>query len=242
MGPILVNSTIVDQPVLDLADCADVCARLEAIRSEWLVRGTGFATIGVAAYLDIMNSACPEVDYYGRLAMQNRMLRSKFPDVLDRIAEVLRRLLDAPVRFDAAVALPGFHVFEDKGITVESWPSQHFDLQHRAVRWPFDLASEEIVSFTLALRLPRLGGALDFWDLTEGDLERLARLGRYVTMESLGITKPVHRHEYQLGSMAVQLRPVMHRIAAITQRSPGDQRITLQGHGVRDSTGWVLYW
>ncbi|RZB13788.1 hypothetical protein StrepF001_42190 [Streptomyces sp. F001] len=235
--------TIVDVDLLDDGEAADIYARLEALRPRWLSRGEGFATLGVATYLDVMASERPEETYYARLPEQNGLIRTHFGDLLEKVAAALSALLGAPTRYEEAVALPGFHVFESAGVSTQSWPNQHFDLQHRSLRWPFPLASEDdLVSFTLAIALPRYGGALEFWNVVEADVARLQRLGRTVTMELLGNTKPVRRHEYRVGRMSVQLAPIMHRIAAVPVRYPGDQRITLQGHGVRDSGGWVLYW
>jgi len=233
---------LVDLPVYDEEQANAVVDRLEAIRERWLTRSSGFATVGVATYLDVMCSDAPEQDYYDRRDDQNRLLRECFGDLLDDVAAALSQHLDAPTRFEPAVAFPGFHVFEYGGITISSSPTQHFDLQHRALRWPFPVRDDELISFTLALRLPRLGGGLQFWDVTEREFGRLQRLGRLVTMEQLGKTKPARLHRYQAGVMAVQMVPVMHRIAPVPERFPDDQRITLQGHGVRDGDTWVLYW
>ncbi|WP_182903502.1 hypothetical protein [Microbispora sp. H10830] len=233
--------SIVDVEVLNEDECAEVRARVEDLRPHWLSRGSGYFTLGLAAYLDVVGSDRPEQTYYGRLAAQNQLIHEHFGDLLDRVARTLSEVLAMPTRYDDGVALPGFHVFEGEAIAVTPRPSQHFDLQHRNIRWPFDLAEvEQLVSFTLPVALPQCGGALEYWDVTEPEVIRLERLGR--TLQSIGNTKPVRRHEYRIGWMSVQRRPLMHRIAAISRRHPGDQRVTLQGHGIRDAGGWVLYW
>ncbi|MGW1752398.1 hypothetical protein ACWCRD_43755 [Streptomyces sp. NPDC002092] len=241
MDPLPVESFVVDVDVLDEQGCAEVGGRLEELRAYWLPRGVGCSTFGLATYLDVLASESPEETYFGRLEPHNQLIREHFGDLLGRVAEVLAELLKTPTRYDERVALPGFHVFEGEGIAVSPRPSQHFDLQHRALRWPFPIAPvEQAVSFTLPLALPRRGGALDVWDITEADMLRLERLGQ--RFETIDRARPARRHEYQVGRMAVQLTPVLHRIAAIPERHPGDRRITLQGHGIRDADGWVLYW
>ncbi|MFI1366597.1 hypothetical protein [Streptomyces griseochromogenes] len=241
MEPLPLEPLVVDVDVLDEQGCVEVGDRLETLRPHWLIRGIGCSTLGLATYLDVMASDDPEETYFGRLARHNRMIREHFGALLDRVAEVLAGLLRMPVRYDERVALPGFHVFEGDGIAVEPRPSQHFDLQHRVLRWPFPIAPvEQAVSFTLPVALPRRGGALDVWDITEAEMLRLERLGR--SFETIDRTTPARRHEYRVGRMAVQLTPVLHRIAAISERFPADRRITLQGHGIRDADGWVLYW
>lgn len=242
MDSVLVRPLIVDVPVYDADQAEAIGRRIDAVADLWLRRQVGFATIGVATYLDIMCSQDPEHDYYARVDAQNALLREHFGDVLDDVAAALSQHLDAPTRFEPAVALPGFHVFEYEGITITDNPSQHFDLQHRALRWPFAISDEHLISFTLTIRLPALGGGLQYWDVTEADFHRLQRLGRTVSMEQLGKTKPARVHRYEPGKMAVQMAPLMHRIAPIDARWPDDQRITLQGHGVKDGETWVLYW
>ncbi|MFF4551320.1 hypothetical protein [Streptomyces sp. NPDC001435] len=241
MDALPVESHVVDVDVLDEQRCAELSDRLETLRPYWLNRGVGCATLGLATYLDVPASEELEETYFGRLARHNHLLREHFGDLLDRVAEVLAGLLRMPARYDERVALPGFHVFEGEGIATAPRPSHHFDLQHRALRWPFPVAPvEQAMSFTLPLALPRRGGALDVWEITEAEMLRMERLGW--TIDRIDRTRPARRHEYQVGRMAVQLTPVLHRIAAIPERHPGDRRITLQGHGIRDADGWVLYW
>jgi hypothetical protein len=242
MASLLVIPMVSDVSVFDDAVCTGIAERIERMRPQWLNRGPGFSTIGVAAYLDVMCSTRPEETYYGRLAASNQFIRGQFSDVLEAVRQALMCALEANARFESSVALPGFHIFEDAGLVTEERPSQHFDLQHRSLRWPFGPVSDEVISFTLALKLPRLGGGLDVWDITEDDLARLHRMGREVSMEQLGRLKPRRVHAYKPGVMAVQRRPIMHRIAAVPQRFASDQRMTLQGHGVRDGDCWVLYW
>jgi hypothetical protein len=110
------------------------------------------------------------------------------------------------------------------------------------MRWPKPLVGESAISFTLPVAIPRLGAGLDTWDITESDIDRLHRLGRTTNMELLGSTKPIYRHPYRPGRMAVQLRPIMHRISAVAAVDESDRRITLQGHGVATESGWILYW
>jgi hypothetical protein len=233
---------VVDVPVLAQDECEELAARIEALRPQWCHRQDGFATIGVATYLDVICSKTPEESYYRRLATWNAFILREFPDTLERVKMTLAAFLGAQARFESAVALPGFHIFEGRGVATSFAPNAHFDLQHRYLRWPFALTGTDVISFTLAVKLPRLGGALDVWNVQEEDFARLQRMGRRVTMEKLMWIKPRKRHEYAVGRMAVQMRPIMHCISTVPERFPGDQRITFQGHGVRDGATWVLYW
>ncbi|MFF4360255.1 hypothetical protein [Streptomyces sp. NPDC001604] len=125
-------------------------------------------------------------------------------------------------------------LFEGEGIATAPRPSHHFDQQHRALRRPFPVASTEpAISFTLPVALPRRGDALEVRELTRKEMLRMDRLGWI--LDRIDRTRPARRYEYQVGRMAVQLTPVLHRIAAIPERHPGDRRNTLQGHGIRDA-------
>jgi len=239
---------VLDQRLLEYVDvftpaqCAEIHARLESMRDHWLARQPGFATIGVATYLDVSCSANAEETYYARLAAQNALLRSHFADELEHIRGVMARVLGRPTRFDDAVALPGFHVFEGLGVATIERPNAHFDHQHRYLRWPFEISSPRVISFTIAIKLPTLGGGLDTWQVTEDEIVRLRRMGRDDTLEHLVKVKPVVKYPYQVGRALVQLVTVAHRISTVRERRHGDQRITIQGHGVRDGDTWVLYW
>ena len=233
---------VIDLPVLNLGECESLVDRLESLRPSWIQRSNGFATFGVAAYLDVMNSVQPDVAYYERRLIWNELISREFGKLLNKVSEALTRHFAVETCFEPAVALPGFHIFENEGICISDWPSQHFDLQHRCLRWPFKVAEEGILSFTLPLKVPSDGAGLDVWNVIEDDFKRYERMGRVINMEILGKTKPHYRHRYTPGVMAVQLRPIMHRISPNRTRLPTDQRITLQGHAVRHADKLVLYW
>lgn len=242
MGALLVNPAITYLEVLGADECLKVARRVAEISEAWLTRGPGFSTIGVAAYLDIMCSDRPEETYYARLAAQNQLIEREFGWLLERVRKILSERFGRPARYERSVALPGFHIFEQPGITIHEHDSQHFDLQYRYMRWSFEPSDHDVLSFTLAIELPRLGGGLDVWSFTEHDLRRLERLGRRPEMGQLGRTKPHVRYAYSPGSMLVQLQPIMHRIAPIPRAFEGDRRLTLQGHAVADGDHLVLYW
>lgn len=251
MDPLLVTyaravatpRNVIDVPVADGDECAGWAARVEALRAHWRPRnGEGFYTLGCATYLDVCNSDTPDLDYYDRLRDSNALLDAEFGDLLERVRDALERTLGRPARFVLGLARPGFHVFERDGIAVHAGANAHFDLQHQRLRFPRPIREDEAVSFTLAIKLPVAGGGLDTWNVVPRDLERLARLGRPIDLQGMTRTKPMIRHDYTVGAMAIQIAPILHRIGPSPRREPGDQRITLQGHGVLDDEGWVLYW
>ncbi|MDH7975197.1 hypothetical protein QH494_23685 [Sphingomonas sp. AR_OL41] len=242
MGDLLVSAQVIDLFALSEEEARAVANAVRAIEDRWLRRGAGFATIGVATYLDVMCSDDAERHYYARIAESNRLIQEHFGWLIERVRATIETHFERPTVIDERVALPGFHIFHGCGITLVDHDSQHFDLQFRSLRWPFAATPSEVVSFTLAIELPAAGGGLDYWNFTEDDLARVQRLGRSTDMALIGRTKPHMRHPYRIGYMTVQVAPVMHRIAAIPSTSPGDHRITLQGHSMRRGEELVLYW
>ncbi|GAA0572827.1 hypothetical protein GCM10010172_66760 [Paractinoplanes ferrugineus] len=244
MASLLVNPVMADLVVLDPAGAADVADRVRALRPRWIERAEHFWTLGVATYLDLAHSADPVRAYHERFESQNALLTEHFGDVHTAVGAALAEHLGAPTRFDSGrAALPGFHIFEELGISTGGVPNEHFDLQYEALPWAAEIVHpRQHISFTLAIRLPHEGAALEYWNFTVEESRRRRRMGRAGDIRRIAETKPPTRHPYQVGVMAVQMRSVLHRIGAVPRLWPGDQRITLQGHGIRDTAGWVLYW
>lgn len=236
------TSLVIDMEVLDAAETAKVGETLRAIERHWTVRGEGFATLGVASYLDVMHSDDPEKTYYDRVPAQNAVITAHFGWLIERIRAIVEKRFAVPTVLAQDVALPGFHIFYGPGITLHDRDSQHFDLQFRSMRWPTEPDEELALSFTLAIELPADGSGLDYWAFTEDDLLRQEKLGRSPSMALVGRTKPFIRHPYRVGTMAVQLKSVMHRIAATPSLHEGDHRITMQGHAIGQGDHLVMYW
>ena len=76
------------------------------------------------------------------------------------------------------------------------------------------------MSFTLAVALPQSGGGLN------------VRENR----------KQVTHIPYHAGRLVLHRGDVLHQIAPTPQVRAGDERITLQGHGVLYRGVWHFYW
>lgn len=242
MGAPLVTLPVIDLDILDAAQAAQAATQLRELEPKWIKRGEGFATLGVAAYLDVICSDEPERTYYNRVAANNAIITQHFDWLLERIRWAIKHRFEMPTELAQDVALPGFHIFYGPGITLHDKDSQHFDLQCRSMRWPFVPDETQLLSFTLPIELPAGGGGLDYWTFTEADFIRLEHLGRKPSMAQIARTKPVIRHPYYVGRLAIQIEPVIHRISAIRSTEAGDHRFTLQGHAVGRNGTLVLYW
>jgi len=89
------------------------------------------------------------------------------------------------------------------------------DMGHIALGLP----ENDPISFTATVRLPKDGGGLQY---KEGDEEF------YLA--------------YKVGEIVVHDGSIMHKIAPFKAFHEDDQRVTMQGHGVKIDDQYVLFW
>lgn len=229
--------------LLDASECASVERAIKELRSRWIPRGgqpaASFFTLGAASYLD------EPASYPGRARELNPVLRDAFDWVYTRLAEFLQARLRAPVGFADGLGMPGFHVWLAPSIFITPVASVHFDLQYERA-WPEhtpDLDRSRPLSFTLPIRLPRRGGGLNVWDVTyERYRAFVARIpGRIVPIDVTALLERM-RFPYTTGAIAMHSGHLLHQIGEIDEVAADDERITLQGHALRQGGEWKLYW
>jgi hypothetical protein len=232
--------------------CARVGEDLLDVEPFWLPRHPRlpFHTLGATNYYDITaNPARP----YERLARQyNPLLLGCFRPLYRSLCACLGERLGARVTFAEGAALPGFHIFAadpafapsgDHDVTHAQWFARrdlgghpgnpiHVDRAHRALGF-----EGETLSFTLPIRLPGQGAGLRIWPLQESDRRGLDEPG----LQALLAATPHRDHAYAPGELLVHCGDWYHQARGLPV-SPGDYRITLQGHGVRRDDGWHLFW
>lgn len=227
---------------LSAGDCDQLAARVQALRAQWSERRwRGTFTLGRAAYADAANGADAQRDYHALVPAANAFLRAHFDDLLELVRARLERHLDEPTVLCAHLALPGVHVFAGPGIPVGDAGTPHFDLQHRYVGLPAPPDEDGLLSFTLPILNPSEGAGMDVWELTEADCRRAA-VDRGLSRAQLIAITPMIRCPYVPGTLHVQRRMLLHRIAGVSRVHADDLRITLQGHGARLHGTWQLYW
>lgn len=238
---------ILTEQILSEKQCAEVYATIQSLKEHWITRGeepASFFTLGTASYLDFLNLPDFAGDYYNRAKQYNPLLKKHFSQIYELVKNSLEEQLQAPVSYHPEFALPGFHIWETPAIFTKSTASVHFDLQYQNLNWQDkeNIDFQRTISFTLPIKLPHLGGGLNVWDLTYeeytdgrdpnylGDVEVMKRF-RNKTV-----------HPYNVGNIVIHGGHSLHQISAIAQVYPGDERITLQGHGVYHNGQWLLYW
>ncbi len=232
---------IVEFQFLDADQCQDLRERIHSVRSRWIKRHpeVPFFTIGAASYLDAGNGK--EQSYREMAGRGNDVLDEHFSDLLDRFAEVMSEQLGAPAFYDRSIALPGFHVYLAHPVFAQGVASVHYDLQYEGITWDEsygDIDFDTQVSITVSVALPQEGGGLNHWDL---DIREMRVLSPEDFKERVKASER-HYHPYKTGGLAMHPGHLLHQGSLMKNVQLGDERITLQAHGLPTDKGWVLYW
>ena len=237
-------------PVLDEDECEAVCAQVHALRAHWLPRDSAaFHTLGAALYLDAPRAETvehfgvpmpPSRQYDERASRYGPLLRERFADLYRQIEAALGRAFDAEVRCAPDRAPPGFPIYQHAPVYAQRAAHvPHFDRQYECVSWSDhpDIEFREAISITLPIRLPASGGGLRVWDLSLFDVQARPR----EAARALARSAPSRVHAYRPGELVCHHGHLLHQVAPWVS-GPGDERITLQGHGLRYDGAWHLYW
>jgi hypothetical protein len=229
-----------DHPLLTAEECSAVRAAVHDHKARWVRRDpwAPFYTLGAASYLDARRN--PEENYHAPARRLNPLLRHLFGWLYDRLADRLSGLLGAPVVYRPGCALPGFHIFQWCVVFEQPLASVHQDLQYELLDWaPHERPDfRDPLSFTLAVALPHTGGGLNVWDVAHDELEGLTSDER----RRLIASRRKDYHPYRVGSLAIHSGHKVHQIAPGRGTVRGDERLTLQGHGVCCGGAWQVYW
>jgi glutathione synthase/RimK-type ligase-like ATP-grasp enzyme len=220
--------------LLELHECEEVRDRVLDLRKYWKTRSQCFFTLGAASYLDAIGGR----DAYLAEALEyNQILRSNFDWLWERIRVGLELWLDSPVSLDPQSALPGFHIFLFDGSDQSGNKSSsraHFDLQWlNAMPGP---RPDETLSFTLPLEEPLGGASLDLWPLHHDVVHEGFDVMKFAASHSAETVR------YSRGRMLLHDGLRLHAIGQASIAKPEGYRITLQGHGAKNSGIWRLYW
>jgi hypothetical protein len=225
----------------------EVYATIQSLKAHWITRGqepASFFTLGTVSYLDFLNLPEFAGDYYTRAKQYNLLLQQHFGWLYELVKTSLEKQLQAPVNYHPDFALPGFHIWETPAIFTKSTASVHFDLQYQNLNWQEqeNIDFQRTISFTLPIKLPHLGGGLNVWDLTYDEYMNGRDPNYLGDVEVMKRFRNKTVHPYTVGNIVIHGGHSLHQIAAIAQVYPGDERITLQGHGIYHNGQWLLYW
>jgi hypothetical protein len=225
--------------LLKQPECSGISARVQELREFWTQRHEHlpFYTLGKASYLDAIRD---KENYYREVQIHNPILQENFGELYDKLSYSLSTTLDASVTYYDKAALPGFHIFLAHKAFELPMGSIHMDLQYKSLDWslPEPLDSYPLISFTLAISLPKSGGGLNLWDRHYQEVNELSQ----VEFSNLILASKKTFCNYQAGTMIIHSGHQVHQIAPAKNIISSDMRITLQGHALFFDNTWHLYW
>lgn len=243
------RATIESRPLLTSTQCEIARNSVTELKSLWRTHNynknkTGnhiphpFYTLGVPSYLGATNHD-KEKHYYEVARELNPVMMQKFQWLYEIVMGAVSHMFQEPVRFTEDLAIPGFHIFPtQKGV---HYPSigMHLDLQFKLHQWKDKkgIDFKNPLSFTLPFSLSETGGGLNICDRPIGQMMFMSDSERQKTFDEETRYIP-----YALGELVVHRGLWFHEVAERQSEHSDSDRITLQGHGLRDRDGWTLYW
>jgi hypothetical protein len=228
--------------LLSPQECLEVRSLVHQLKKSWLKRAPSlpFYTLGTASYFHTV-SENPTGKYDAVIDRYNPLLWEHFSWLYERLADALTQKLAAPVHYPKErLALPGFHIFLAHKVFEQPMAAIHRDLQYKQHKWEPEAAADfsNPISFTLAIALPKSGAGMNIWNLHHDEVDKLPQ----AEIDRLLPTRKQYFHAYELGKFALHSGLFLHQIAPIKNLQPGDERITLQGHGLFFNGAWHLHW
>ena len=167
-------------------------------------------------------------------------MNENYPDLLENVLNYFKERTTANVEYRNKAALPGFHIFDCNQVFSYSVASVHKDMQFLRLEYGpnENIDYENMLSFTLALELPKGGGGLYTFDSPN-----LGILGLIVPKPLVYTFCKKEKIDYKTGYMVTH-NGLTHHMIAPCKPSKTKSRITLQGHGIyeKNSNTWYIYW
>ena len=154
--------------------------------------------------------------YYRDSAWLNEILLGDFSELYEVVLDYLSEQYEERVVLAHDLAIPGFHIFpsDPKFLTIAGkW---HMDLPHTTL----DLGDKDPSAFTVPIKMPVSGGGMDWLD-EKGTIRHIPYKEREIVLHT-GLD--------------------VHRIASMKSYTPGEYRITLQGHLIRRNNTMEVFW
>ena len=222
----MINQRVERIPLLDADACEAISLQVLLLKKHWIKRHhmAPFYTLEMAAYLDDNTQDDGiKLDYLAHnISSCNDLLVAYFAALYQQLECCFYQRWGLVVRFNLRhLALPGFHIYEPHPFFEKLVASTHKDLQYRNLFGHKARAhSEDVMTFTLPLSTPA-GAGLNLW---EDD-----------SCQDADLFVPYHS-----GELVVHSGLEQHQ--AVINCTSGDERITLQGHGIIIEQQLILYW
>ena len=191
----------------------DIASKVMKLKPFWVSRSNDFIFHTLGS--------CAYIDkqdpfYKENARLLNPLLRQEFKGLYDEVAGFLTMLLGDEVTLDEKLAHPSFHIIQSNEYATKHGGSWHMDLPQFAV----GINEPQQITFTLPIKLPTGGAGIEYAD-TPDKVEYL---------------------EYKEGHIIVHDGKTFHRIAPLKECVPGEFRITLQGHVIKQNGKLNMFW
>jgi hypothetical protein len=205
--------------------------------------------------------------YYDKLKrITNPILMQRFSSLYKKICQQVEKELNEKclINEDADLAFPGFNIFTPYEDCEKIDSPPHIDLQ-----WTYhldnlkqifsDVSEDRFLTFTLAIKLPKSGGGLYIWDAEDEKISNYISAKRYykntmmkcknIFKDQQKVTKEFFEKEtnpkfinYKEGYMTLFDNLLLHQVAPFNlPYENNEERITLQGHGIKCDNIWRLF-
>ena len=238
-------------------ECVNYREKIFSLKDIWINRARAlspfddvpFYCIGVASYIDCIN---PDTNhyYFDNAKKINKVLWENFSGLYKKVEKAIQDEFDCEVRYIDDFALPGFQIYLADWYFEEFTGPKHCDFHHYLLDWKkygINFEPENNLSFTASIKLPKAGGGIYMWDKTyEYDKEALDNISyeehrNRMYCNELPDEERTH-HQYQEGHIFFHSGNKYHQVAVVDQIENEDERLTLQGHCVRDKNIFYLFW
>ena len=243
--------------LLEQEECKLIREKIFSLRDYWINRSLAlspfddvpFYCIGVASYIDCIDPD-KEGYYYDNAKIINKILWEHFSDLYKKIELAIKQQFNCEVKYVSDFALPGFQIYLADWYFEEFTGPKHCDFHHYLLDWSkygVDFQPEDNLSFTVSIKLPKSGGGLYMWDVTypyekeaKSNLSYEQHRDRMYGTE-LPDKDKTHFH-YEEGHIFFHSGNKYHQVAPIEVMENDDERLTMQGHAVRDKDTFYLFW
>ncbi|OGV27196.1 MAG: hypothetical protein A3F18_07220 [Legionellales bacterium RIFCSPHIGHO2_12_FULL_37_14] len=243
-------------PIISDHAAVEIVEQLLNLREKWSSIRPGFSVLGTPLWLKGVPA--------GQIQATNCILQEHFGNLLEKINIGLAKVLGEPIKSMEGFSLPGFHIFES--LNGEDPIRPPVELHYDSELWGEIFGQdpklskkynkkeffnpELTLSFTLSLKLPKTGTGLYTWPTLNRDelisYANTLEVSRFATMACL---LSQHKREYipyKIGHFITHNGQVVHWIPPMAISSEtipvGEQRITLQGHGIKHAGVWEIFW
>jgi len=199
---------------------------------------TTFYTLGTSTYLD-MNEAHGEA-----ASFTNELLLDNFYDMYETLIPCLSEALNEKVKFMPNLNIPGFHIFDTNNLPtpgVNGGGSIHRDYPDYSAEFDFNYIRP--ISFTALLKSPAKGAGFNYWDDKKLDSE-IEYFQTFCGMpdDMYDRVELMSKYfEYNVGEIVIHDGSTLHQVANMVKTTEGENRISLQGHGVLTNEGYIIY-